>query len=181
MSGYRQVLTHNPYLHEYADVDAYDFEARKILCHKYAFAIPNDAALTVIASHTPILEIGAGSGYWASLLSNIGADVVAYDDKSWFHKFDSWYPVHRGGPEVICRYPSHTLFLCWPPYENSMAYDCLQHYTGKTLLAITEGSGGCCGDDDFWCEIDQHWKMIQNITIPRYKSIHDCLEVFTRK
>jgi len=49
------------------------------MCHLYAYAIPTHAALERISWYSPVLEIGAGTGYWASLLSKIGCDVIAYD------------------------------------------------------------------------------------------------------
>ena len=47
--------------------------------HSFAFAVPNDAALDALASLSPLLEVGAGTGYWAALLRRRGADVVATD------------------------------------------------------------------------------------------------------
>lgn len=48
---------------------------------KYGYAIPNDAALDEIAKHSPILEVGAGNGYWAYELTKRGVDVVATDKR----------------------------------------------------------------------------------------------------
>lgn len=51
---------------------AHDFEAvadvlsfRKRYIQKYAHAIPTRAALNAIAPFAPIIESGAGTGYWA--------------------------------------------------------------------------------------------------------------------
>ena len=49
------------------------------LAHSIAFAVPNQQALDVLAKHAPLLELGAGTGYWASLLRGAGVDVLAYD------------------------------------------------------------------------------------------------------
>lgn len=47
---------------------------------KYGHAVPNDAALDFMASTgQPIVEIGAGNGYVASLLQQKGVDVTAVD------------------------------------------------------------------------------------------------------
>lgn len=44
-----------------------------------SFGIPSAAALEAIARHGPIIEVGAGTGYWAGLLQAMGVDIVAFD------------------------------------------------------------------------------------------------------
>ena len=39
-----------------------------MLRNHHAWSVPSDAALRILASHAPLLELGAGTGYWASLL-----------------------------------------------------------------------------------------------------------------
>ncbi|KAF4318472.1 hypothetical protein BBO99_00006974 [Phytophthora kernoviae] len=46
---------------------------------KYSWAIPDERALQIIKHYGPIVEMGAGSGYWARLLQLRGVDIVAYD------------------------------------------------------------------------------------------------------
>ena len=48
--------------------------------HSIAFAVPSDSVLDRIAAAAPrIVECGAGTGYWSSVLRLHGADVAAYD------------------------------------------------------------------------------------------------------
>lgn len=47
--------------------------------HVYAYAAPNAAALEALLAQSPLLELGAGTGYWARLLRGAGADVLALD------------------------------------------------------------------------------------------------------
>ena len=44
-----------------------------------SFGIPSAAALEAIARHGPIIEVGAGTGYWAGLLQAMGVDIIAFD------------------------------------------------------------------------------------------------------
>lgn len=54
--------------------------AKRVSTQRYAFAIPDDRAVSAIVRHAPkIVEVGAGTGYWARQLADAGADVVAYD------------------------------------------------------------------------------------------------------
>lgn len=48
-------------------------------CHLYAYATPTPAALSVLAKYAPLVEMGAGTGYWSSLLQQQHVDIVAYD------------------------------------------------------------------------------------------------------
>ena len=50
------------------------------LQHAFAHAVPSAEALDAVAAlDTPVVEIGAGTGYWAALLEQRGVDVVALD------------------------------------------------------------------------------------------------------
>ncbi|KAJ0390026.1 hypothetical protein ATCC90586_011345 [Pythium insidiosum] len=46
---------------------------------KYAWAIPDERALRIIKHFGPIVEMGAGTGYWGRLLELRGVDIVCYD------------------------------------------------------------------------------------------------------
>ncbi len=49
-------------------------------CHLMAYAVPSDEAINLLASlKLPVIECGAGTGYWASLLRAQGVTVAAYD------------------------------------------------------------------------------------------------------
>jgi hypothetical protein len=47
----------------------------------YTLSVPTEPALGAIAEASPhgVVEVGAGTGYWARLLHDCGVDVVAYD------------------------------------------------------------------------------------------------------
>ncbi|TMW68391.1 hypothetical protein Poli38472_005859 [Pythium oligandrum] len=46
---------------------------------KYAWAIPDERALRIIKHFGPIVEMGAGTGYWGRLLQLRGVDIICYD------------------------------------------------------------------------------------------------------
>ena len=41
------------------------WDARKDAVQQYAWAVPTEEALDVLSEHAPLVEVGAGSGYWA--------------------------------------------------------------------------------------------------------------------
>lgn len=61
-----------------------DGPTRQNLVTRYAWAIPSPESIDWIISYLngrPVVEVGAGTGYWAWLLSQAGVDVNAYDIK----------------------------------------------------------------------------------------------------
>lgn len=166
-----------------------EHHGREIGTKRYAWAIPTDGALTMIAKYDPIIEIGAGTGYWAKLLAARGVDIVAYDQappvapglNTWHPGPDLAFPVEEGGPEKIPLHPGRNLFLCWPPYDEPMASQCLAAFTGNHVIYIGEGAGGCTGDEGFFNQLEAEFDEIEEETIPSWQGIHDRMTVYRRK
>lgn len=112
----------------------------KPLCDKYAWAVPDPKALRILAEFSPLIEIGSGKAYWASLLSKspYSADIVCYDK---YEIEKPWTTVHQGGPEILQNKKisrGRNLFLCYPDEAESMAIQCLQHYQGEYIIHVGE-------------------------------------------
>ena len=46
---------------------------------RFGWAIPDERALNILSHYGPIVEVGAGLGYWGRLLINRGIDYLGYD------------------------------------------------------------------------------------------------------
>jgi hypothetical protein len=196
----------NVYLREYLDqrrggVQLGDYEAwlrapggasayqRRVACvRRYAFGVPNRAALEAIARHAPIVELGAGTGYWTYLLRNRAVDVVAYDlappgllDNAYKFEPRTWTEVQRGGVEVLDQHADRALFLCWPGYRDTFADDALGRFAGTVLIYVGEGPGGHTASDAFFDRLSREWVPGEQITIPRWSGAHDCLRIYYRR
>ena len=186
---------HNPYLEYYwreGKREGYEYEESEsgsnVHCtggvHKYSWAIPNEEAIAAIVSHSPngVVEIGAGRGYWAYLLAQVGCPIVTYDvkchDESYYN--DNWFPVLFGEADMAKHYYDRTLLLCWPPYCQPMAEEALLSYTGNTVAYVGEGEYGCTGTDDFHHLLDLEWTLLSQVHIPQWSCIHDDLRIFGR-
>src|SRR5687768_17235503 len=125
--------------------------ARSALIGIFSCAVPSDDAIRVVARHSPrgVTEIGAGTGYWARLLSDAGMAVRAADNCPhgcncggvWCGKPLQWIDVERGGVEIAGAQPERSLLLCWPPCSSSMAtVALLRHHAagGRTILYVGE-------------------------------------------
>jgi hypothetical protein len=152
--------------------------AQMLLQATYAYAIPSPQTVEWIrgfCADLPIVELGAGRGYWAGLLSHSGLAVEAYDveppDKSRNISFleaagqvDVWHPVEfLDGFTERTQTADHVLFLCWPPgWGDSMSSEALaafQHAGGKRLIYIGEPKGGKTGNDAFFDALTAHWRL----------------------
>ena len=161
-----------------------NFSQRTNLAVEFAWAIPNDEALNAIkALGMPIVEIGAGSGYWAKLLQDMGVGIVPIDSEPIPNSYVTkrYTDIIQGSVELLEQYPNHALMLCWPPYDKPMAADALKAYLGKTVIYIGEGYGGCTGDDEFHHLLDKYWEFTVDVDIPQWYGIHDRLYIYERK
>lgn len=151
------------------------FDAVGDLCgdvrEKYAWACPDDRALSVLAHFSPLVEVGAGHGYWAHLLRERGADILAFDliapesraagakaVKSAKVQAEArgvnvgagefWTDVRRGGAEVLATAACarRSLFLCFPDEISELSLECLRKFTGDTIIHVGEliGDGNLC-------------------------------------
>ncbi len=186
----------NPYLQEAQAVNYqwYNWQTRKDnrdpLVAKYAWAIPNDNAIQLLAGMGPIIEMGAGNGYWAKLIVDAGGKIEPFDVKPGQHHHaamarEVWYPVINGGPDQITvRHKDWVLLLVWPPYGGSLAFEALTRFMeigGKTVVFVGESGGGCTADDTFFELLEAHFESVGRADIPQWWGLHDSLTVYQRK
>lgn len=163
------------------------FMAREGMVRRYAWAIPTAEAIAAIAKLSPIVEVGAGSGYWTSLLREQGATVEPFDkhpdpsdNSNISHR---WLAVQHGTPaEALTGGRERwTLFLCWPSYEGSWAAEALELHTGAHVCYIGEGPGGCTADDRFFELLEERYEQVDEVSIPQWYGIHDSLSIWQRR
>lgn len=156
---------------------------REDLVKKYAWAIPNEEAIRVLCKYSPIIEIGAGTGYWAHLIEQAGGDILAFDEDPYTNQWcdgSKYFPVQEGCEGTLMYHPDRTLLLCWPPYQHLMAQSCLEFYEGDHIIYVGE-SYGCTGSDEFENILVDTFIEVEQVDIPQYSGIHDYLRVFERR
>jgi hypothetical protein len=72
-----------------------------------------------------------------------------------------------------------TLMLCWPPYNDSMAYEALRAFKGAKLIYIGE-SDGCNATDAFFKLVEKKWVEVKVINIPQWFGLHDHLFLYKK-
>jgi hypothetical protein len=169
---------------------------RRELAALFAWAIPDEGALEVLAGHAPLLECGAGTGYWAALLRARGVDVLASDllppetgaspAGNRYHngRRRGWTEVETvsaTGAVRAARASGRTLFLCWPPFDDEGAsYAALRAYRGDTLIYAGGGPDGPTGTVRFHRELALNWHPVEQVALPNWPGLRDLLVVYRR-
>ncbi|GLD94495.1 hypothetical protein PINS_up003106 [Pythium insidiosum] len=173
---------------------------------KYSWAIPDERALRIIKHYGPIVEMGAGTGYWGRLLELRGVDIVCYD----LHVADDdeedgeenagdqmeqifWTNVLKGTPKDLRKHPDRTLFLCYPDdFEDSsesMALECLHNYSGEYVIHVGEmfgqtlclpGPWGRTSSSEFQTHLASVYHKVLQVPLPSWHSSIDALTVWKR-
>lgn len=188
---------HNPYLVKWAEAMERDgglAGARYRLISEYGYAVPGRKALIAIreTGSGQVIEIGAGTGYWASLLSLVGCQVRAFDIRpvgrdpvagTTFYKFDKQHFSVEEGDHTILRQmpPELCLFLCWPSLGEPWAAEALKVFRGWCVAYVGEGRHGCCADDGFFEILEEEWTLVREVAIPRWYGMNDFLTIYHRK
>jgi hypothetical protein len=136
------------------------------LAQRFAYVLPQPHVLEVIRRYSPLIEIGAGTGYWSYLLRQCGADIISYDsaplggERSNRYHYDMWpwTEVLQGDANVVERHPDRSLFVCWPPVFSSLG-QVLRFFTGRLVIYV--GDRGhrtalLAGLDDAFEEVERH-------------------------
>jgi hypothetical protein len=141
--------------------------ARSDAIRRHGFAIPTVAAITALAQHSPrgVVEIGAGTGYWAWFADQLGLDVAAFDlhpspspANEWFSGTPQWHPVSPSDHHVVTQHPDRTLLIVWPPKNETWPVEALDLYAsaGGTCVAyVGEPPRGKTGDDCFHARLGE--------------------------
>jgi len=165
--------------------------SRHSLVKQYSWSIPSIGALHAIARFSKsIVEVGAGTGYWAHLLQQCGVDVLCYDEHppstgvNTYGHSRYYTEIHSGSCMSAEVHPERTLMLSWPPYAETMAHDTLQAYlraAGESLIYIGESWGGCCGNDAFFSLVNSTMELVATVDLLQWYGLHDAVFLYKRR
>jgi hypothetical protein len=159
---------------------------------RFAWCIPDERALQVFTHVGPVIEIGAGSGYWGALLRARNVEYKGYDVAVDKH---SWTNILEGGPRVLSEVDNQryeTLFLCYPDdfqtSAASLALACLQRFNGDTVVlagellgsSMLENPWGKSASEDFQQHLAATFHMVLQVPLPSWLASRDTLTVWKR-
>jgi hypothetical protein len=155
------------------------------LLRLYAYAVPTAEAVDRIAQLGPLVELGAGAGYWARLLRDRDGDVIAYDRappaaNSWIADAPPWSSVSLGDETALAAHADRALFVCWPERPNGCLPAVLDGLRPQWLALITDGRAQT-STDPLYERLDTGWHQSAEVSLPRWPGRHDSLAIFSRR
>eukprot|EP00554_Chaetoceros_debilis_P008040 CAMPEP_0194080112 /NCGR_PEP_ID=MMETSP0149-20130528/6181_1 /TAXON_ID=122233 /ORGANISM="Chaetoceros debilis, Strain MM31A-1" /LENGTH=742 /DNA_ID=CAMNT_0038761753 /DNA_START=184 /DNA_END=2413 /DNA_ORIENTATION=+ len=174
---------------------------RDLLCNLYAYAALSPAVVQALKKSLveqgiqKVIEMGAGTGYIATLLSGTGVTVAAYDisptEADVGQDYGPSQGMHvndyHGNAPPFCKvthasskntamfFPDGTaqataLLLCYPPPMSSMAEDTILEFLrigGRTIVHIGEFRG-LTGSEGFENILANHFQMCTRLSCLRW-------------
>ena len=181
----------NEYLEEFRELEDKStfkgqqwFGERKELIEKYSWAIPDERVIPYLAEFDEIVEIGAGSGYWAHCVNDAGGRVMPYDinpPDTPDLGGDAWVDVERVNvfnmrDDVF----KHPILIVWPAVNEGVATEVADRGPPH-ILYVGETRGGCTAEDEFFDLLDERYGLIAKIQIPSYAGVNDDFYHYVRK
>lgn len=183
--------------------------ARDWICHIFAYAVPNDLAINKIREiQCNIIEIGAGTGYWGSLIpsSSFEKQIYLYDShplqispqpeeskqakransghNEYHGKTLAFTVISKGGftdlKIISTQDGEYALFLCYPPPGCSMALDCLQNFKGDYIIYVGEWQGDTA-TYEFEKALVSSFSLVNTIGLPNWFNTCYTFSLWKRK
>lgn len=168
---------------------------------KYAWAIPDERAVRIVTSLSPVIEVGSGRGYWGRLVQDAGGVIHCYDKypedpytEPGEDRNPNWCDVKKGGPESVLRHPDcDTLMLCYPDdfedQDTSVALECMELFKGSTVIHVGElygqtvckpGAFGKTTSPDAQVYLAENFHKVLQVPLPCWSANVDSLTVWKR-
>lgn len=160
---------------------------RRPFTWEWGFSIPCAEAVQALGGLSPLVELGAGTGYWSALLSAAGLDVVATDASAsgpadYGFTFGRHHPVTpMKAHDAVRAYPDRDLFCSWPTEGSPWALAALRAMpVGRRIAVIVEPPDGCTATPGFYRFLKTRFERVLDVDIPQFPKLRDALYVFRR-
>lgn len=145
----------------------------------WSCAVPSPKIIEEILPFSPIVEVGAGNGYWANLINQAGGEITAFDSGTDYQA--KYFDVRNIKDADYSLFKNHTLLLIWPSDGLDWAFELLNTYNWNRLIYIGEGRGGRMASDRFFDFLEKNYLLEKVINMPRYPGWSDSFHVYNRK
>ena len=161
--------------------------ARMAFTRRWGFSIPCEEAVEALRELSPLLEVGAGSGYWSAILRASGTDVIATDSAAEGinpHGFQTsaFTPVERlDATDAIRAYPGRAVFCSWPTEGETWAAEAFALIAQGNILALVgDDRGGITGSDALFDLLESDFELLRELEIPQFPRVTDRLRIYRR-
>jgi hypothetical protein len=158
---------------------------REDFATQFGFGVPSQDILRAIIRHsTRIVEIGSGTGFWARLLSDAGADIIAtnpeIEDKYAFTIGTYFKTLSMEATEAVLAHPDRDVLCIWPCYDENWAASAIRAMIPGRILFYIGEDYGCTADEDFRDVLEQDFERIDHQPMPQFPGLHDELFVYRK-
>ena len=162
------------------NVSATQFDRRRTFVASYAWAVPTREAVKSIddfVGERTMLEICAGQGLWAGLISFAGTAVVATDGQA---AAGAHFPVKLGEAKaaVLSHPECRALLVSWPPFKEGCAFHALSTFTGDRVVYV--GDVRFTAEARFHSLLDASWRLTEQIALPSWPGTADSAFFYER-
>ncbi|CAE7780521.1 yvaG [Symbiodinium pilosum] len=156
-------------------VKSWQMAGRDISARWHGFAIPSSKVLKILKSCSSggLVELGAGVGYWATLLKRRGVDIAALDiDPPAPRARESSCNVNFGDASSLKKLSHQTLLLCMPPPgEASCADEALASFRGRHVAYVGEWRSGMTATESFHETLLSRYVLEHRVPLPCYPNM----------
>ena len=152
---------------------------------KYPEYVPTDEAIRTLVDIGPLLEVGAGNGYWTHTINENGGDCVATDlyprDSTDDEENTIWADVREyDAVDAIAEYPERVVFMCHPSGADRWSERVLDAISEQTFVFVGEWFPGMDANPWFFVRLSRHWNLLDDFPVYNWESTHAHGYVFER-
>jgi len=150
---------------------------------KFGFSIPCSEVVEALILDSPLVEVGAGTGYWTKILKDAGADIVATDIDVWKNsKLVFGVNIKKmDAAKAIKIHPNRNVFMSWPSFAEPWAAEMAKEIQPGRLLFYLGEWKGCTADDEFHEFVADNFEDRGAVEVPKWPCVHDRLYILRRK
>lgn len=162
---------------------------RQEIVREYGHGIPSRMTIATLAAGNPMVEVGAGTGYWAKLISQRNKAMIYPTDElgngevnEWFQQIGKHHPVEKlDGVEAVRKYPNCDVLMVWPTQRNDVAaHAAAEMQVDRKLFVVHHGLGGITGTARLFHVLRTDFEQVDEITLPRYPWLNDRFLVYKK-
>ena len=162
---------------------------RTAFIKQFSFAVPCREVLDALQSLEPILEVGAGTGFWTHLMNQRGIDAWSTDVPQMHNEHEQAIGAFGLNEEMdaeraVRTYPSMNVFISWPVYWSDWPERAISAMESDQYLAcIDDGRRGQTGSERFYDILDRDFEKLNVLTFgqPSWPRQYDAFHVWRKK
>jgi len=160
---------------------------QKAFNRKWGFSIPCLEVVQKLVALSPLVEVGAGTGFWSALLRSAGADIIATDiisegSPGYGMSIGTHCPITAlDARTAVVSYPERNVFCSWPTRDAEWCTEAVNEIQpGRIFALIGRPRGGTTGSPSLFDLLDARFTWIDQVEIPQFPAENDDFRVFRR-